>query len=766
MNKELEYLRRCAEEDASRILFMDIQSIKIRHELEQKRRGISLLAELAKDLASHTSPNEAFVTVAQRINSTLNMQRTAVLFPNGPELFKAEVLQGYSPDEAKEIYKLSIPITKEISTRKIPLLVTGEEDPSFMADLKSLLKLPYFVLSPVILHNEVAAILITGRLEESKPFLTRLGRSCAENVTAVSAYLAAMLQGEMLAEAEERTQIMLDATPLGAGFWDEDLNLVDCNQEAPRLFNLPNKKEFINKFFQLSPKKQTNDKESTPDYIEKLKEAFKTGYRRFEWMHQTLDGELIPTEVTLVRVRRGRGHIVAGYIRDLRELKAMLQEIDDTNNKLRIAKELAEKNAQAKSEFLANMSHEIRTPMNAILGMIHLIAQEELTLKQKQYIDQAEHSTKLLLHVINDILDFSKIDAGHMHLEYIKISVRKLCRDLFAQMHKLAEDKNLDFTIDIDSDVPDLVIGDPLRLQQILVNLVSNAIKFTAEGHVNVSLSAKSLKQNEIAHNKEQLPLQVEEASSQGVEILFKVNDTGIGLTKEQVDRLFKPFSQADTSITRKYGGTGLGLTICQSLVDLMGGEIWCDYSEHQGTNFAFKIPFYLATDETDETEIKRKPIKLRDYIECTTTTDKRKAEEERYQQDIISLKDLKVLLVEDNEINQIIAMELLVNKGVKVEAVNNGQEALDTLKDKDYDLILMDIQMPILDGLSATRKIREKDKDTPIIAMTAHAMSGDRDISLDAGMNDHLTKPIDPQLLYNALAKWTKSRRRVLDGE
>ncbi len=737
---ELRYLRRHSQELAAKILALDVKSVGIRHELEQKRRGFSLMAELAVALGQDGDYQSVFISVSKRINAALNMQRTAVLVPEAGGAFRASVLQGYPPEEETRIAAERFTLDAELLEPRHAVLVTGAEPADRLAGLRQSLALPYFISSPVLLHKEVAAVLITGRLLEQPPFFPRLGLSDVETVQTVSAHLAAMLAGRRLLEAEERTQIMLDAMPLCCTFWDTSFRNIDCNEEAVRLFDLSSKQEFLNRFFDLSPQFQPNGRLSLELALERIQAAFSTGRIRFEWTHQKLNGEPIPMEITLVRVKRGSGYIVVGYMRDLRELKAMLGEMRETEKELRLARDLAEKSARAKSEFLANMSHEIRTPMNAVLGMTHLLSSTEMTEKQRLYVEKADHSARLLLYIINDILDFSKIDAGRMEMESIPFSVRKLIRNVNGVITEQAEAKALVLRIAVGTDVPDFLVGDPLRLEQILLNLAGNAVKFTPSGEVSLRVSLDAPPQT----------------SSPGqVRLLFEIRDTGIGMSAEQVASLFTPFSQADASITRKYGGTGLGLAICRSLVEMMGGTIWCASRPNEGSLFSFTATFPLADREISGGRARPAPAEDDVFVPEALPAETRADAD--IEDDFADLRGMRVLLAEDNDINQMIARELLAAKGIVVDVAGTGLEALAALERGKYDLVLMDIQMPEMDGLTATARIRANPAhaDMPVVAMTAHAMVGDREISLGGGMDDHLTKPIEPHKLYTALRKW-----------
>jgi PAS domain S-box-containing protein len=540
-------------------------------------------------------------------------------------------------------------------------------------------------------------------------------------------------------------------------------------------------------------------------------------------------------------------------------------EIRQAEMELRLARDAAEASVRTKSEFLANMSHEIRTPMNAILGMANLALRTELTQKQREYIEAAEQSGRLLLRIINDILDFSKIEAGRMVMEYHEFSLNEVIDDLDALVAESANKKNLALSFELAKGLPIHLMGDSVRLRQVLVNLVGNAIKFTSEGSVQVFID-------------------VVEQDALSVLLRFSVRDSGIGIMPDQMRLLFRPFSQADASTTRKYGGTGLGLAISKSIVSMMKGEIGCESQAGQGATFTFTARFGLPLEGDtleDFSEIRTNALLLgdrhdslsviRNYLEllkckvvaqCETqddfktfldsnrmeevdfiifdfdnlehnglpmyqvfqeknftktpivvfsdhsglnrllkekkisssinriqkpiavsdlfdilmqvTSEKKKeiieakkkshSQGETRQSNTLfvlpeSIRGAKILLAEDNRINQMVATEMLKMEGFKVDVAGNGRVALEMIQNNHYDLVLMDIQMPEMDGLEATKIIRSDPqfKNLPILAMTAHAMTGDRELSIEAGMNDHITKPIDQALLFNALIKWIR---------
>ncbi|HPU89855.1 MAG TPA: histidine kinase N-terminal 7TM domain-containing protein [Spirochaetota bacterium] len=392
------------------------------------------------------------------------------------------------------------------------------------------------------------------------------------------------------------------------------------------------------------------------------------------------------------------------------------------------ALENAQAAAKAKSEFLANMSHEIRTPMNPIVGLTHLIQQTELTERQRDYIGKIQDSAQLLLGIINNILDFSKIEAGRLDLEIVDFDLATLLGALSNLFARTVEDKGVEFRMQVDPDVPVCLRGDPLRIQQVLGNLIGNAIKFTERGYVGVRIS--------------RLP---GPGGPDRAVVRFSVEDTGIGIELDQRERIFKPFTQADASITRRFGGTGLGLAIVRNLVELMGGSIVVESRPGEGSRFSLDVPLGVCAGGVwgdgaiGPIDVTRARIEHRAAVKTDATADRR------------------ILLVEDNLINQLVAMEVLKGAGMTVVPTGNGREAIDMLRKSRFDLVLMDLQMPEMDGFEATRIIREDPMlaHIPIVAMTAHAMQRDRDRCLSAGMNDHIAKPIDPPELVAMITKW-----------
>ena len=658
-------------------------------------------------------------------------------------------------------------------------------------------------------------------------------------------------------EVDERIRIMFDTTPFGCVFIDENWNVLDCNREAVKVFGIESKQDFQkHSYHKLSPEFQPNglpSSEIARQFMEKIQE---TERLTFEWIHQTITGEPIPAEITVVREQLRGQPMILVYIHDLRELKRTQYELErerlllrdilqsspvcfsivvdgvvhfttpfmrdffgihdgenlmdffqdvDFGNQLfaelhekkfvhwqavtmqtrsgvqkemlanlfmtdyyekkgvmvwlvdvtqirtvekdlKKALETAEHLAKVKTEFLANMSHEIRTPMNAILGMIHLIWQTGLNAQQVSYFETMEQSAKLLLYIIDDILDFSKIEAGKLLLDPTFFSLRKTIEETFAMVKELLEKKNLGYGLEIASDVSPTVFGDSVRLKQILINLLTNAVKFTSQGMVRLEVRRSQ---------------RAEDCDEKHVIVLFSISDSGIGISEEDIDRLFLPFVQSDTSTTRKYGGTGLGLAISKNLVEMMGGTIWCESRKNQGTKFSFTARFGLPVPDHQTQESGQNKTSKEKWQSGLNYEKKRKTDHKEPGEIEIPelLQGLPILLAEDNKINQLVAKEILKNKGFQVDIAGNGREAVDMLHQKPYGLILMDIQMPVMDGFQATELIRQNPRYTnlPIIAMTAHAMAGYREQCLEAGMNDYTTKPIIPEKLYELIIQWGK---------
>lgn len=383
--------------------------------------------------------------------------------------------------------------------------------------------------------------------------------------------------------------------------------------------------------------------------------------------------------------------------------------LEEKNNELFLAKEKAEKASKARAEFLSTVSHELRTPLNAINGITHLLLEENPKESQMNYLTSLKFSGNYLLTFINEILEINRIESSAIETENLNFNLKQLLGNIQNSLKELASINNNTFTLDIDENIPDFLIGDPTKLSQIFLNLINNALKFTKNGQVKVILKTTEINEEFTA-------------------IHFEIIDTGIGIPEEKIESVFDSFSQGSIEINRKYGGTGLGLTIVKKLIDLLGGKIELESKVGKGSSFKFDLSFKIGKNET----IVEKIIKYDEAI----------------------LNDKKVLLIEDNKINQMITKKMVENKGMICEVIDNGEDAIEAVKNKKYDLVLMDVHLPGINGTIATQTIRTFDKKTKIIALTAISLNENREMLLSYGMNDVITKPFNPEDFYKTIAQ------------
>jgi len=518
---------------------------------------------------------------------------------------------------------------------------------------------------------------------------------------------------ETFREADERTKIMIDSTPMCISIWNRNYEIIDVNQEAVTFFELNNKNEYIDDWYKyLTPEYQPCGRPSLEMAKEWIDKAFEGGSQSFEWMNTTKSGEPLPSEVTLVRAKYQGDYTVVCYMRDMRKHLKLIDEMRKS--------EIAVESNKAKSNFLASMSHEIRTPMNSIVGFSELALDDDISDKTKNYLTNILENADWLLHIINDILDISKIEAGKLDLENIPFNLHEIltaCRTMITQK---ANEKGLMLHFYAEPSVGKSPLGDPTRLRQVLVNLLSNAVKFTNTGIIKVQAVVTDVQEKTVTMH-------------------FEVKDSGIGMTSEQIERAFTPFTQAESGTTRKYGGTGLGLNITNFLVELMGGELKVESIPGVGSKFSFDLTFDtvdVSKDDMSEARIVLNEMKKPNF-------------------------EGEILLCEDNSMNQQVICEHLERVGLKTVVAENGRIGVDKVKErienceKMFDLIFMDMHMPEMDGLEATAKIMELNTGVPIVAMTANIMADDREIYKKSGMVDYVGKPFTSQELWRCLMKF-----------
>lgn len=387
--------------------------------------------------------------------------------------------------------------------------------------------------------------------------------------------------------------------------------------------------------------------------------------------------------------------------------------LQEKNKELEIAKDKAEKASKARSEFLSTVSHELRTPLNAINGITHLLLEENPKKNQLDYLSSLKFSGDYLTKFINEILEINKIDSHKSEIEYTSFNLKKLLEDIKHSLKELAVVNNNDFKLEVDAAIPDYLIGDPTKLSQIIMNLINNALKFTKNGNVTVITNLETLEDKKAT-------------------LYFEITDTGIGIPEDKLSSVFDSFSQGSIEVNRKYGGTGLGLTIVKKLIKILGGHIKLKSVVGEGSTFSFNLEFQISPQQ--ESQIEKKPM---------------------IKYDAAKLVNKKILLVEDNKINQMITQKMLDNKGIICEIIDNGEEAIDLLKTNTFDLVLMDVHLPGINGTIATETIRTFDKVTPIIALTAISLHENREILLSFGMNEVITKPFVPEEFYSVIAEY-----------
>ena len=557
---------------------------------------------------------------------------------------------------------------------------------------------------------------------------------------AIKPFQTIQAQAERIQYENEHTKILLDATPFSWRLITRDFKIIDCNDEAVKLFGLKDKQEYLDRFFELTPEFQPDGTRSSDVMSKILERAFEEDKLVFEWTHQLFDGTLMPCEITLVRVKHGSEDVVSGYARDLREHKKMMGDIAKRDEMLKIALKSAEDANQAKSNFLANMSHEMRTPLNAILGLSELTLDDGgLHEEAAVNLEKINGAGLALLNMVNDILDISKIESGKFSFTPIEYDMPSLINDAVTQSIMYKSEKPIELALDIEENLPAQLFGDELRIKQIFNNLLSNAFKYTKEGTVEFGISCAS-------------------EDEKTVILTAYVRDTGIGIRQEDINALFEDYTKMDERENRNIVGTGLGLPIAKRLLDLMGGSITVESEYGKGSTFTVHIPQEFVSGAVIGRETAEN---LRDF---NYFVQKRKWNSKLKR---ISLPYARILIVDDVATNLDVAKGLMKPYGMRIDCVSSGQQAINAMKDESarYNAIFMDHMMSGMDGIEATRRIREIDteyaKAIPIIALTANAVIGSEDMFLKNGFQAFISKPIEIARLDAIIHKWVRNKEQ-----
>jgi len=543
----------------------------------------------------------------------------------------------------------------------------------------------------------------------------------------INKILTRIIKKHLSFEADEQLQVLLDATPLVMNFWNRDFKNILTNEEAVKLFELSSKQEYLDRFFDLSPEYQKDGSLSKDKAFEYIKKAFDEGYCRFLWHHQKLNGEIIPCEITLVRVKYQKDFIVTGYTRDLREMTKLIDE-----------KENAEQLSRHKNAFLANISHEIRTPMNVILGITEIQLQNENNSPEtKEALKNIYNSGYLLLKIINNILDLSKIEAGKLALELVNYNVSDLINDTLNMFVMHYDNKPIHFVIHADEIIPASLFGDDMRIKQILNNLLTNAFKYTDKGEILFSVSVES--ENGVV-----------KVVNKKIMLIFRVQDTGQGMTKEQLDKLFEEYTRFNLEANHAVEGIGLGMPITKYLVNMMEGGISVESEPNKGSVFTVRLPQVIAdiTPLGKEAAEKLKKFRIGQSSSVLNLP----------QIDREYMPYGRILIVDDVETNLYVARGLMDLYGLSTETVTSGFEAIEKINAGCiYDIIFMDHFMPKMDGMQATKIIRDIGYQKPVVALTANAMIGQAEVFIEKGFNGFVSKPIDVRQLDEILNKFVR---------
>ena len=543
---------------------------------------------------------------------------------------------------------------------------------------------------------------------------------------------------DAIREAHQRAKIMMDATPISAMLWDKDLNIFDCNEGSVNLFNMKDKQDFLDHFYELSPEYQPDGQLSAEKSMKYLNKTFADGRCSFEWMHRLPDGTLMPCEMTLIRVKYGGENIVAAYALDLREHRRMMEETLRLNVELKDALNAARVANITKDSFLANMSHEMRTPLNAIIGLTELsMGAEGVNDELAERLEKIYSSGTILLGIVNDILDISKMESGKFEINPVKYDTPSLINDLVTLNIIRVGEKLIEFKLFVDDELPTVLIGDDLRIKQIFNNLLSNAFKYTNAGTVEWHVSF--------------------ELDGDCIWLVSSIKDSGIGIKPEDIDKLFMDYTQVNASTNRKVEGTGLGLAITKRLVDMIGGSINVESVYGKGTTFHVRIRQSFKSYAPIGHEVARR---LMDFHYAVS---KRESNAKLMR---VNLSYARVLVVDDVPTNLDVAKGMMKPYGLQVDCASSGRQAIELIRAENprYNAVFMDHMMPDMDGVEATLIIRNEigtqyAKEIPIIALTANAVIGNEEMFLHKGFQAFISKPIDIMKLDSVLRSWVRDK-------
>ena len=543
---------------------------------------------------------------------------------------------------------------------------------------------------------------------------------------------------DSLKEAHRLTKLMMDATPICSMLWDENLNIFDCNEESVKLFKMKNKKAFIDSFFDLSPEYQPDGQLSREKAIQCINKTFVIGRHTIEWMHQLLDGTPIPCEMTLIRVKNGSGDIIAAYARDLREHNRIMTEMLQLQSDLEAALKTAQDAMRAKNAFLANMSHEIRTPLNAVVGLSELILDsDKLDDEIEDRLEKIHTSGLTILGIVNDVLDISKIESGKFEINPVEYDTPSLINDIVTLNIVRIAEKPIVFNLIVDETLPGMLLGDDLRIKQIFNNLLSNAFKYTNTGAVTWRVSSELREDN--------------------VWLVSSVEDSGIGIKPDDLEKLFSEYNQVDVKTNRAIEGTGLGLAITKHLVEMMGGTISVESEYGKGTTFFVRITQKSVNDKPIGKEV------AENLMNSRYTISKRANHAKLVR---IDLSYASVLVVDDMSTNLEVVKGMMKPYKLKVDCASSGRQAIEIIRSekKHYNAIFMDHMMPGIDGIEATHIIRAEigtdyARNIPIIALTANALVGNEEMFLNNGFQAFISKPIDIMKLDAILRLFVRNK-------